>query len=71
MARISLNNGSTIVDVSTLTDQQIEIALEYVAASSLDEQREAVHGLTDDPREFVALFCERVEAEIGEVFMLP
>lgn len=67
MARISINNGLSTVDVSTLTDSQVSTYLRQFAHGQRDIS-EAVHGLTDDEREYLSLCCERYEAAHGQAW---
>jgi hypothetical protein len=71
MSKISMSNGASVVDVSDLSEAQIEQALDYVGVCD-DGLRDAIHAQDhEDDRSFLAAYCVEHERRYNQVFTLP
>jgi hypothetical protein len=69
MARISIDNGRTTVDVAELSARRVSDTLKVFAHHN-PHISEQIHGLTDDEREHLARCCDLYEREYGEPYVV-
>jgi hypothetical protein len=73
-ARVSLDNGASVVDVASLTEHQVRVVVDWIRRGAVEQERwEAARdsNVPMEPRAFVARVCELHEQRRGAVLTLP